>query len=214
MAKEVLKEMLSGMAIIRLLVLVSIIVSSSVSARTLLVLGDSLSAAYGISPEQGWVALLETRLQQEYADIRVVNASISGETTQGGVTRLPALLKRHQPDWIVLELAANDGLRGMPLALIERNISTLIKLSAEAKATPLLVGIRLPPNYGVSYTERFYTLFEALAQQYEISRVPFLLDGIALQETLMQSDGLHPNANAQPLLLENVWPYLQPLLDD
>lgn len=214
MAKEVLEEMLSGMAIIRLLVLVSIIVSSSVSARTLLVLGDSLSAAYGISPEQGWVALLETRLQQEYADIRVVNASISGETTQGGITRLPALLKRHQPDWIVLELAANDGLRGMPLALIERNISTLIKLSEDAKAKPLLVGIRLPPNYGVSYTERFYTLFETLAQQYEISRVPFLLDGIALQETLMQSDGLHPNAKAQPLLLENVWAYLQPLLDD
>ena len=202
------------MAIIRLLVLLSIIVSSSVSARTLLVLGDSLSAAYGISPEQGWVALLETRLQQEYADISVVNASISGETTQGGITRLPALIKRHQPDWIVLELAANDGLRGMPLALIERNISTLLKLSEEANAKPLLVGMRLPPNYGVSYTGRFYTLFETLAQQHDIGRVPFLLEGVALQETLMQPDGLHPNANAQPLLLENVWPYLQPLLGD
>ncbi|WP_090730373.1 arylesterase [Neptunomonas qingdaonensis] len=202
------------MAIIRLLVLVSVIVSSSVSARTLLVLGDSLSAAYGISPEQGWVALLETRLQQEYADIRVVNASISGETTQGGITRLPALIKRHQPDWIVLALAANDGLRGMPLGIIERNITTLIELSEDAEAKPLLVGIRLPPNYGVSYTERFYTLFETLAQQYQISRVPFLLDGVALQETLMQSDGLHPNAKAQPLLLENVWPFLQPLLGD
>lgn len=173
-----------------------------------------MSAAYGISPEQGWVALLETRLQQEYADIRVVNASISGETTQGGITRLPALIRRHQPDWIVLELAANDGLRGMPLALIERNINTLIKLAEDAKAKPLLVGIRLPPNYGVSYTERFYTLFETLAQRYQISRVPFLLEGVALQEALMQSDGLHPNANAQPLLLENVWLYLQPLLDD
>ncbi len=192
----------------------SVIVSSSVSARTLLVLGDSLSAAYGISPEQGWVALLETRLQQEYADIRVVNASISGETTQGGITRLPALIKRHQPDWIVLALAANDGLRGMPLGIIERNITTLIELSEDAEAKPLLVGIRLPPNYGVSYTERFYTLFETLAQQYQISRVPFLLDGVALQETLMQSDGLHPNAKAQPLLLENVWPFLQPLLGD
>ena len=202
------------MAIIRLLVLLSIIVSSSVSARTLLVLGDSLSAAYGISPEQGWVALLEARLQQEYADISVINASISGETTQGGITRLPALIQRHQPDWIVLELAANDGLRGMPLGLIERNISTLVKLSEEAQAIPLLVGIRLPPNYGVSYTERFYTLFETLAQQYDISRVPFLLDGVALREDLMQSDGLHPNADAQPLLLENVWPYLQPLLGD
>ncbi|WP_372737510.1 arylesterase [Neptunomonas sp.] len=202
------------MAIIRLLVLLSVIVSSSVSARTLLVLGDSLSAAYGISPEEGWVALLETRLKQEYANIRVVNASISGETTQGGITRLPALIKRHQPDWIVLALAANDGLRGMPLGIIERNITTLIELTEEAKAKPLLVGIRLPPNYGVSYTERFYTLFETLAQQYEISRVPFLLDGVALQESLMQSDGLHPNAKAQPLLLENVWPFLQPLLSD
>ena len=173
-----------------------------------------MSAAYGISPEEGWVALLDTRLQQEYANIRVINASISGETTQGGVTRLPALLKRHQPDWIVLELAANDGLRGMPLGIIERNITTLIELTEEAKAKPLLVGIRLPPNYGVSYTERFYTLFETLAQQYEISRVPFLLDGVALQESLMQSDGLHPNAKAQPLLLENVWPFLQPLLSD
>ncbi|SFG90470.1 acyl-CoA thioesterase-1 [Neptunomonas qingdaonensis] len=173
-----------------------------------------MSAAYGISPEQGWVALLETRLQQEYADIRVVNASISGETTQGGITRLPALIKRHQPDWIVLALAANDGLRGMPLGIIERNITTLIELSEDAEAKPLLVGIRLPPNYGVSYTERFYTLFETLAQQYQISRVPFLLDGVALQETLMQSDGLHPNAKAQPLLLENVWPFLQPLLGD
>lgn len=202
------------MAIIRFIVLLSVIVSSSVSARTLLVLGDSLSAAYGIRPEQGWVALLEARLQHEYADISVVNASISGETTQGGITRLPALIKRHQPDWIVLELAANDGLRGMPLALIQRNISTLIKLSEQADATPLLVGIRLPPNYGVSYTERFYALFEMLASEYKISHVPFLLDGVALQDGLMQSDGLHPNAEAQPQLLENVWPYLQPLLSD
>jgi acyl-CoA thioesterase-1 len=202
------------MAIFRLLLLLSVIVSSSVSARTVLVLGDSLSAAYGINPEQGWVALLEMRLKQDYADIRVINASISGETTQGGVTRLPALLKRHQPDWIVLELAANDGLRGMPLNLIERNITTLIALSEGADATPLLVGIKLPPNYGVSYTERFYTLFEMLATQHNISRVPFLLEGVALQMDLMQSDGLHPNAKAQPVLLENVWAYLQPLLDD
>ncbi len=179
-----------------------------------MVLGDSLSAAYGIRPEQGWVALLETRLQQKYTDITVINASISGETTQGGITRLPALIERHQPDWIVLELAANDGLRGMPLALIERNITTLIELSEQASAKPLLVGIRLPPNYGVSYTERFYTLFETLADEHDVSRVPFLLDGVALQQSLMQSDGLHPNAKAQMVLLENVWPHLQPLLSD
>ncbi|WP_293266677.1 arylesterase [Neptunomonas sp.] len=202
------------MTFIRCLLLLSVIVSSSVSARTLLVLGDSLSAAYGIRPEQGWVALLETRLQQKYTDITVINASISGETTQGGITRLPALIERHQPDWIVLELAANDGLRGMPLALIERNITTLIELSEQASAKPLLVGIRLPPNYGVSYTERFYTLFETLADEHDVSRVPFLLDGVALQQSLMQSDGLHPNAKAQMVLLENVWPHLQPLLSD
>lgn len=202
------------MAFIRCLLLLSVIVSSSVSARTLLVLGDSLSAAYGIRPEQGWVALLETRLQQGYTDIDVVNASISGETTQGGITRLPALIERHQPDWIVLELAANDGLRGMPLALIQRNITQLIELSEQASATPLLVGIRLPPNYGVSYTERFYSLFETLADEYEVSRVPFLLEGVALQQSLMQADGLHPNAKAQAVLLDNVWPYLQPLLGD
>ncbi|BBB31423.1 arylesterase [Neptunomonas japonica] len=202
------------MAFIRYLLLLSVIVSSSVSARTLLVLGDSLSAAYGIRPEQGWVALLETRLQQGYTDIDVVNASISGETTQGGITRLPALIERHQPDWIVLELAANDGLRGMPLALIQRNITQLIELSEQASATPLLVGIRLPPNYGVSYTERFYSLFETLADEYEVSRVPFLLEGVALQQSLMQADGLHPNAKAQAVLLDNVWPYLQPLLGD
>jgi acyl-CoA thioesterase-1 len=202
------------MTFIRCLLLLSVIVSSSVSARTLLVLGDSLSAAYGIRPEQGWVALLETRLQQGYADINVVNASISGETTQGGITRLPALIERHQPDWIVLELAANDGLRGMPLALIQRNITQLIELSEQASAKPLLVGIRLPPNYGVSYTERFYSLFETLADEHEVSRVPFLLEGVALQQSLMQADGLHPNAEAQTVLLDNVWPYLQPLLSD
>ncbi|WP_028470156.1 arylesterase [Neptunomonas japonica] len=202
------------MTFIRCLLLLSVIVSSSVSARTLLVLGDSLSAAYGIRPEQGWVALLETRLQQGYADINVVNASISGETTQGGITRLPALIERHQPDWIVLELAANDGLRGMPLALIQRNITQLIELSEQASAKPLLVGIRLPPNYGVSYTERFYSLFQTLADEYEVSRVPFLLEGVALQQSLMQADGLHPNAEAQTVLLDNVWPYLQPLLGD
>jgi acyl-CoA thioesterase-1 len=202
------------MTFIRCLLLLSVIVSSSASARTLLVLGDSLSAAYGIRAEQGWVALLETRLQQGYADINVVNASISGETTQGGITRLPALIERHQPDWIVLELAANDGLRGMPLALIQRNITQLIELSEQASAKPLLVGIRLPPNYGVSYTERFYSLFETLADEYDVSRVPFLLEGVALQQGLMQADGLHPNAEAQTVLLDNVWPYLQPLLGD
>ncbi len=189
------------------------IVSSSVQARTLLVLGDSLSAAYGIDPAKGWVALLDARLKQSYDDITVVNASISGETTQGGLTRLPALLERHQPQWIVLELAANDGLRGTPLRIIEKNLERLLNMSTQAGAQPIIVGIQLPPNYGPSYTRKFYNLFSALADEYDIPRVPFLLEGVALNHDLMQADGLHPTAEAQPILLENVWPYIKPMID-
>lgn len=189
------------------------IVSSSVQARTLLVLGDSLSAAYGIDPAKGWVALLGVRLKQRYDDITVVNASISGETTQGGLTRLPALLERHQPQWIVLELAANDGLRGTPLRIIEKNLERLVDMSTQAGAQPIIVGIQLPPNYGPSYTRKFYNLFSELADEYDIPRVPFLLEGVALKHDLMQADGLHPTAEAQPILLENVWPYIKPMID-
>lgn len=155
--------------------------SPMLSAATLLVLGDSLSAAYGIEPSKGWVSLLTQRLQTQHPDIQVVNASISGETTQGGITRLPALLERHQPRWIVLELAANDGLRGMPLKVIERNLTTLIEQSIAAGATPVLVGVHLPPNYGPAYTQRFFSLFETLAERHQIARVPFLMDGVALR---------------------------------
>ena len=173
-----------------------------------------MSAAYGIQPSQGWVALLERRLEREYPNVKVINASISGETTQGGITRLPALLERHQPQWIVLELAANDGLRGTPIPLIERSLRTLIELSQSHGAIPLLVGVRLPPNYGPAYTNRFFDLFDTLSKEYQISRVPFLMDKVALDRQLMQHDGLHPNAQAQPYLLENVWPFLKPLLDE
>lgn len=201
------------MKFIRFLILLSVIVSSSVQARTLLVLGDSLSAAYGIDPAKGWVALLDARLKQSYDDITVVNASISGETTQGGLTRLPALLERHQPQWIVLELAANDGLRGTPLRIIEKNLERLLNMSTQAGAQPIIVGIQLPPNYGPSYTRKFYNLFSELADEYEVPRVPFLLEGVALNHDLMQADGLHPTAEAQPILLENVWPYIKPMID-
>lgn len=201
------------MTIVRYLFVFLLCFSSIASARTLLVLGDSLSAAYGIKPEEGWVALMDQRLQEQGADVQVVNASISGETTQGGLTRLPDLLKRHQPDWIVLELAANDGLRGTPPSLIRKNLIKLIELSQNAGAQPILVGIRLPPNYGPLYTERFFRLFEELADEYELVRVPFLLDKVALNPDLMQPDGLHPKASAQPQVLENVWPYLEAVLN-
>jgi len=178
-------------------------------AKTLLVFGDSLSAAYNMAPELGWVSLLEKRLQIQFPEIQVINSSISGETTSGGLSRLPKLLDRHQPDYIVLELAANDGLYGIPLNIIEENILKLIQLSKNADARVILVGVRLPPNYGPRYTRRFFNMFEALADSEQVERVPFLMDKVALKPELMQADRLHPNAKAQPIILENVWPSVE-----
>ncbi|MDP2524265.1 arylesterase [Neptunomonas phycophila] len=194
------------------LALIPMLAWNNASAQTLLVLGDSLSAAYRLKPEEGWVALLQNRLVEQGADIKVVNASISGETTQGGLTRLPELLNRHQPNWIVLELGANDGLRATPIPRIEQNLRALIDQSQEAGAEPIIVGIQLPPNYGPRYTRRFFGLYESLAQEYELARVPFLLEDVALKPELMQSDGLHPTAEAQPIVLEQVWPTLSSVM--
>ncbi len=184
------------------------------AAGTLLVLGDSLSAGYGMQPSQGWVSLLKHRLKQEYPDIKVVNASISGETTEGGVSRLPDLIEEHHPDWVIIELGANDGLRGTPIPLIEENLNGLISMTQEVGAKPLLIGMRLPPNYGPRYTEQFFSIFTTLSEQREITLVPFLMEGVALDMSLIQSDGLHPNAKAQPILLETVWGGLTSLLED
>lgn len=194
------------------LALIPMLAWNNASAQTLLVLGDSLSAAYRLKPEEGWVALLQNRLVEQGSDIKVVNASISGETTQGGLTRLPELLNRHQPNWIVLELGANDGLRATPIPRIEQNLRALIDQSQEAGAEPIIVGIQLPPNYGPRYTRRFFGLYESLAQEYELARVPFLLEDVALKPELMQSDGLHPTAEAQPIVLEQVWPILSSVM--
>lgn len=173
-------------------------------------MGDSLSAAYGIPPEQGWVALLEQRLPAE--DFQVINASVSGETTSGGLTRLPALLSRHEPDLLLLQLGANDALRGLPLQVIRSNLDALVEQARQAGTEVLLIGIRIPPNYGPQYTESFFNLYAEIADQYALPRVPFLLENVALDWNLMQSDGLHPNADAQPLILDNVWLHLEPLL--
>lgn len=177
-------------------------------------LGDSLSAAYNMQTEQGWVALMAKKLLPTYPDLKIVNASISGETTSGGLTRLPKLIDRHQPDYIVLQLAANDGLRGTPLKIIKKNVSKLIKLSQDAGAKALLVGVRLPSNYGPRYTKRFFDTFSELSAEYQTFRVPFLMDKIALNPSLMQADRLHPNAQAQPIILENVWPQLMSMLQE
>jgi acyl-CoA thioesterase-1 len=179
---------------------------------TVLVLGDSLSAAYGIRLEQGWVALLQDRLESKGYGHRVVNASSSGETTGGALARLPRAIERHRPAVVVVELGGNDGLRGLPIADVRANFESLIRRSRESGASVLLIGMRIPPNYGATYTKAFHDLFGELAAKHQLPLVPFFLDGIALDDSLMLEDGLHPNAAAQPKLLEMVWPKLEPLL--
>lgn len=182
------------------------------ASKTVLVLGDSLSAEYGIVRGNGWVPLLEKRLKAEKIDASIVNASISGETTGGGRARLPALLEQHQPDVVVIELGANDGLRGLPLTAAEANLRAMINASRNAKAKVLLVGMQMPPNYGREYTEKFIGLFTSIARETGTPLVPFLLQGIADQPHMFQSDRIHPLAEAQPILLNNIWPLLKPLL--
>ncbi|MEC7815112.1 MAG: arylesterase [Pseudomonadota bacterium] len=180
--------------------------------NTLLVVGDSLSAAYGVPSETAWVELLRDRLGEENLDWNVVNASISGETTDGGLRRLPRLLEQNEPDVVIIELGGNDGLRGFPPNVIESNLASMIELAEDSGATPMLVGMQIPPNYGQRYTEMFAQIFPSLSDQYQIPLVPFFLDGIYDQAGLMQDDGIHPTEEAQPQLLDNVWPTLEPLL--
>ena len=177
-----------------------------------LILGDSLSAGYGIRVDAGWVALLERRLAEQGYEHRVVNASASGETTGGARARLPRALEVHRPDIVVIELGANDGLRGLPLKQMRDNLQYLIETSQKAGARVVLVGMRMPPNYGAAYADAFHALYGELAKKYDLPHVDFFLNGVALDETLMQSDGLHPSAQAQPRLLENVWPAIESAL--
>jgi acyl-CoA thioesterase-1 len=185
---------------------------AAAAGPVLLVVGDSLSAEYGLVRGTGWVQLLADRLRATGSDYRVVNASISGETTSGGRTRLPALLKQHRPAVVVLELGANDGLRGLPLTVMRDNLAAMIRDSQASGAQVLLVGVRVPPNYGRDYSDRFFATFGALAKQHKTALAPFLLDGFADSLDLFQSDRIHPAAEAQPRILDNVWPALQPLL--
>lgn len=177
--------------------------------HTIVVLGDSLSAAYGIPRERGWVSLL----QQKLANSNVINAGISGDTTDGGLARLPALLQKYKPDIAIIELGANDGLRGFQIQRTRDNIAQLISLCQKANAKVLLVGIKIPPNYGLRYTSDFYETYTLAAKQFNVPLVPFLLEGVATNPALMQQDGLHPRAEAQPKILSTVWKYLQPMLN-
>lgn len=182
------------------------------AARTLLVFGDSLSAAYGLASDQGWVHLLGARALREGLDWRVVNASISGETTAGGLRRLPEDLKRHKPDVVLIALGANDALRGQPIAGIRDNLEKMVRLARQARAEPVLVGLMIPPNYGIDYAQGFRDLYPALATRVRAPIVPFLLEGVAEKRELFQADQLHPTAAAQPMILDTVWKTIAPLL--
>ncbi|MCS2609028.1 arylesterase [Halomonas dongshanensis] len=177
---------------------------------TLLVMGDSLSAAYGIEQDEGWVTLLQERLGER---AQVVNASISGETTSGGRQRLADLLDQHAPDIVLLELGGNDGLRGLAPQQMQANLATMIEQSQAIDAEVLLLGIDIPPNYGQAYRDAFTGVYHQLADEFEVALVPFLLESVALDAELMQDDGIHPTAAAQPTILDNVWPALEPLLE-
>jgi acyl-CoA thioesterase-1 len=182
-------------------------------APVILVFGDSISAGFGLARvEQGWVALLQTRLKEQEYGYHVVNASVSGETTAGGLARLPRALMLHQPKIVILELGGNDGLRALPIAQMRANLVRMIDLSTAAGAEVLLLGMRIPPNYGPEYTEQFRLCYTELARDKKLPLVPFLLNDIALKPNLMQADGIHPNELGQPVLMANIWPSLKPLL--
>lgn len=187
--------------------------SAGAETPAILVFGDSISAGYGLAHvETGWVEMLRTKLKSEGYGYQVVNASVSGETTAGGVARLPRALSLHHPQIVVIELGGNDGLRALPIAQMRTNLMQMVDLATASGAKVLLLGMRIPPNYGPEYTEQFRSTFTAIAQQDKVPVVPFLLEGIALTPELVQGDGIHPNEQGQPILLANVWPTLRPLL--
>jgi acyl-CoA thioesterase-1 len=186
--------------------------ATAAAAPTIVVFGDSLSAGYGLPQRSGWVALLEKRLEGAGYDYNVVNASISGETTVGGKNRIEAVLRKYQPDVVIVQLGSNDGLRGARIEDIRRHLNAIVSVSKQRGAQVLLVGMRLPPNYGQAYVEGFKTVFNDVARQHSVTLVPFLLEGFAGQRELFQHDGIHPTAEAQKRMLDNVWPLLQPLL--
>ena len=180
---------------------------------TIVILGDSLSAAYGMETHESWPSLLQQRLDQNGHAYRVFNSSIAGDTTQGGLARLPRLLEKQQPAIVMIELGGNDGLRGLPLEVTRGNLASMIEKSRASGAEVIISEIRIPPNYGRSYTEKFNALFHELAEQENVTLLPFLLEDVALQPGMMQADGIHPTAAAQPLILDAVWAEMEPLLN-
>ncbi len=193
------------------LVLLALCLSPTwVFAKTVMVLGDSISAGYGIEPQQAWVNLLQKRLDQQYPkQHKVVNASVSGETTSGALARLPKLLQTHKPNVVVIELGGNDGLRGQPPLMIQKNLAQLIQQSQKANATVVVLGMKMPPNYGTAYSKAFENNYKVVSQQYKVKLLPFFLEGVAGNKSLMQKDLVHPNAKAQSILLNLAYPYVK-----
>lgn len=194
--------------------LVGLCFITQVQAATVLVMGDSISAAFGLETQQGWVALLNDKLTTKSTEFKVVNASVSGETTAGGLARFPDLLRKHQPQIVIIELGGNDGLRGLSLEYMAHNLTTMLQQAQEQDATVLLLGMRLPGNYGRRYTEAFYQVYQDVAKQHNVALVDFFLDGVGGVSGMMQADGVHPTQAAQPLLLKNAWRALGPLLSE
>ena len=193
------------------LVLLALCLSPTwVFAKTVMVLGDSISAGYGIEPQQAWVNLLQKRLDQQYPkQHKVVNASVSGETTSGALARLPKLLQTHKPNVVVIELGGNDGLRGQPPQMIQKNLVQLIQQSQKANATVVVLGMKMPPNYGTAYSKAFENNYKVVSQQYKVKLLPFFLEGVAGNNSLMQKDLVHPNGKAQPILLNLAYAYIK-----
>ncbi|MCI5105338.1 MAG: arylesterase [Pseudomonadales bacterium] len=200
--------------IIRLVALLWLLAASPLlqaedESPVLMVYGDSLSAAYGMTDEQGWVALLADKLAKSGSDWQVVNGSVSGETSTGGLARLPAMLESYEPDLVILELGGNDGLRGLPLDILRDNLLTMVREIRASGARVILAGIQIPPNYGPRYTVPFFQMYGEIAEQENLPLIPFLIEGIAEHSELMQNDGIHPTAEAQSIILDNVWPVLE-----
>jgi len=182
-------------------------------AKSIVVVGDSISAAYGIDVRQGWVTLVQDKLQKQYKDYTVHNESITGDTSAGGLARIDSILDRRKPGIVILELGANDGLRGLSPAILKNNLTEIVKRAQHSGAKVLLLSMRIPPNYGKRYTEMFYNVYPQLSKELKIPYVPFILEDVALAKELMQQDGLHPNAKAQTVIVDKIWPYLVKLIE-
>jgi len=207
---QILKHLFKPKTVKYYMVATLSLVPFAVDAKTILIVGDSISAGYGINPEQGWVQLLQKRLAQQYPkQHKVVNASVSGETTSGALARMPKLLQSYKPDVVVIELGGNDALRGQPPQMIQKNLGQLVQQSQQAKAKVLLFGMKIPPNYGTAYSQAFENNYKVISQQYKIKLLPFFMQGIAGHKDLMQNDQIHPNAKAQSILLNNAYPYIK-----